>query len=87
MLKAHLEEVNGSFMLVLPPIIVDRLKLAAGSEVEVTVEDGALLVRQPVPRRRLRLADLLSQTEPSAFERTDEDHEFLESPPVGRELI
>ena len=87
MLKAHLEEVNGSFMLVLPPTIVDRLKLKAGSEVEVAVEEGTILVRSSSPRKRHQLADLLAQSEPSAFERTDNDREFFNSPPVGRELI
>jgi len=87
MLKAHVEEVNGSVMLVLPSTIVDRLGLSAGSEVEIDVKDHTLLLQSRTRRGRYSLDDLLTQSDPSAFEQTDEDREFLNSPPVGRELI
>jgi len=87
MAKAHVEEFNGSVMLILPSTIVDRLRLSAGSEVEIDVKDETLLLRSRTRRGRYRLDDLLSQSDPSAFEQTDEDREFLNSPPVGRELI
>ncbi len=87
MLKEHVEEVNGIVMLVVPRDIVDRLHLSTGSEVEVALQDETLLVGQSSRRSRYRLDDLLDQSDPAAFERTEEDWEFLNSPPVGRELI
>ena len=87
MAKAHVEEFNGSVMLILPSTIVDRLGLSAGSEVEIDVKDNTLLLQSRTRRGRYSLDDLLTQSDPSAFEQTDEDREFLNSPPVGRELI
>jgi antitoxin component of MazEF toxin-antitoxin module len=87
MLKAHVEEVNGVVMLVVPPDIVIRLQLSRGSEVEVALQEETLLFGPSSRRSRYRLDDLLDQSDPAAFERTEEDWEFLNSPPVGRELI
>jgi hypothetical protein len=55
--------------------------------VEVALQDETLLVGTSSRRSRYRLDDLLDQSDPAAFERTEEDWEFLNSPPVGRELI
>ena len=41
MVKAHVEELNGAIMPVLPPTIVDRMRLSAGAEVEIEVKDDA----------------------------------------------
>jgi antitoxin ChpS len=86
MTKVQLEEVNGNVMLVLPRAIVDGLQLAAGSEVEVGVQGKSLVLRTS-RRGRYRLEDMLAECDPEAFEQTDADREFLNSPPVGRELI
>jgi len=86
MAKAHLEEVNGIVMLVLPPIILDRLQKSGSSEIDVELAEQSLVLR-PASDRASRLAELIATSDPLAFERTEEDLEWLNSPPVGRELI
>jgi len=86
MTKAHLEEVNGTVMIAVPPAILDRLQLSVGSEVEVDLAEQSLVLR-PVSDRASRLAELIATSDPLAFERTEEDWEWLNSPPMGRELI
>lgn len=86
MAKAHLEEVNGTIMIALPATIVDQHRLAAGSEVDVEFDNDTLLVRSRT-RKRFTLDELIARCDTAAFERTAEDEEWLNSPPVGRELI
>jgi antitoxin component of MazEF toxin-antitoxin module len=43
-------------------------------------------VREPYPRSRYTLDELLAQCKPNA-PRNKEDHEWLKSKPSGRELI
>lgn len=82
---AFLRKVGGSVMLALPPAILDMLGLQAGAQVGVVVDDGRLIV-EPQRRPRYALDELLAQCDPAA-ETTDEDREWLDGAPVGRELI
>jgi len=82
---AFLRKVGGSVMLALPPAILDMLGLRAGAQVGVVVDDGRLIV-EPQRRPRYALDELLAQCDPAA-ETTDEDREWLDGAPVGRELI
>lgn len=80
----HLRKVGGSVMLAVPPAILDLLELKPGASVGIGVEDGRLIVERR--KRKYTLAELLAQCDPDApF--SEEDLEWLNSPPVGRELI
>jgi antitoxin ChpS len=81
----NLRKVGGSVMLAVPPALLDILNLEPGSKVGVTVEGGRLVV-EPPRRRRYTLAELLAQCDPKT-RRTREEREWLDSKPVGRELI
>lgn len=81
--KAKLRKVGGSVMVAVPPAMLSELELAAGSLVGVSVEDGRLIV-EPKPQRRYSLDELLAQETPAASE---EDEAWLNSTPVGRELL
>jgi antitoxin ChpS len=80
-----LRKVGGSVMLALPPALLDILHLQPGAKVGIAVERGSLIVK-PQRRRRYRLDELLAQCDPKA-RRTQEEQEWLDSKPVGRELI
>lgn len=72
-------------MLTLPPAVLDMLNLKAGATVGLEV-DGGRLVIEPTPRPHYTLAELLAAsdyTEPP----TDEDREWSDAPPAGRELL
>jgi antitoxin ChpS len=85
MFTTCLRKVGGSIMLAVPPAILDLLHLRAGATVGLTV-DGERLVVEPTPRLRYSLDELLAQCDASV-EMSEEDRAWLESKPVGSELL
>jgi antitoxin ChpS len=81
----NLRKVGGSIMLAVPPALLDLLHLNAGAKVGVAVDNGRLVI-DPHPRQRYTLEELLAQCDPSA-DLAAEDSEWLESKPVGNELL
>ena len=81
----HLRKVGGSVMLAVPRAVVDVLGLRAGTKVGIAVVRDRLVV-EPQNRPRYTLDELLAQCRPKA-RRNSEEREWLESKPVGRELI
>ena len=81
----NLRKVGGSVMLAVPPAILDILHLHVGCTVGVSVDAGRLIV-EPNPRPHYTLDELLAQCDPLA-EQTKEDREWLDSKPVGNELL
>ena len=81
----NVKEIEGTMMVALPVEIVDELRLSKGSPVNLTVEEGPVVLRTPGPR--YPLAQRIADSDPRAFERTKEDEEWFDSPPVGAELI
>lgn len=86
MQKVNLEEIGGTMVIALPTEIVDELHLTAGSSVSLAVQGDALVVRRG-RRSRYTLQELIDKSDPRAFERTWEDDEWFDSPPIGRELL
>jgi len=72
-------------VLAVPPALLDIMQLHPGAEVGIAVESGRLIV-DPKPQRRYTLHELLAQCNPNA-RRSRRDREWLDSKPVGRELI
>lgn len=72
-------------MLAIPKPMLDALDLAADAAVGLTVRSGKLVV-EPQPRQHYSLNELLAQCDASAPAARD-DHDWLESPPKGREII
>jgi antitoxin ChpS len=81
----NLRKVGGSVMLVIPPVLLNLLHLKADATVAVDVEDGRLIV-DPKPHPRYTLEELLAKCDYSA-PMPPEDREWLDMPPVGRELL
>ncbi len=81
----NLRKVGGSVMLAVPPALLDVLDLQPGAKVGIAVESGRLIV-EPQPRRRYTLHELLAQCNPRA-RRSKQEQEWLDSKPVGGELI
>jgi len=81
----HLRKVGGSVMLAVPRAVLDVLGLRPGAKVGIAIERGRLVV-EPPKRSRYTLDELLAQCDPRA-RRTKEEREWLDSNPVGRELI
>jgi antitoxin ChpS len=86
----NLRKVGGSVMLAVPPALLDILRLQPGAKVGIAVESGRLVV-EPQQRRRYTLDELLAQCHPKAprarGRARKEEQEWLDSKPVGGELI
>jgi antitoxin ChpS len=81
----NLRKVGGSVMLAIPPALLDILNLQPGAKVGMAVQGGRLVV-EPQHRRRYTLDELLAQCDPKA-PRAKDEQEWLDSKPVGGELI
>jgi antitoxin ChpS len=82
---SSLRRVGGSIMLAVPPALLDVLRLSAGAEVGLTVENGRLVV-QPAPKPKYSLSELLAASDYSGGP-TPEDREWADAPSVGRETL
>jgi antitoxin ChpS len=81
----NLRKVGGSIMLAVPPTLLDILHLQPGAKVGIAIERGRLVV-EPQQRRRYTLNELLAQCNPKA-PRGREEREWLDSKPVGGEIV
>ena len=85
MYRAKLRAVGGSVMIAIPKPILQTLGLAVNSSVGVSVSEGRMII-EPCQRPHYTLEELMAQCDLSA-PMTDEEREWLEAPPVGREEI
>ena len=72
-------------MVAIPKPMLDALDLAPDAAVGLSLKAGKLVV-DPRPRRHYTLDELLAQCDPSARP-SKEDRDWLNSLPVGREII
>lgn len=79
-----LRRVGGSVMLAVPPPLLDLLRLGAGAKVDLDVDDGRLVV-SPCVQPSYTLDELLAQCDETAED--DVDRAWLDSGPVGKELL
>jgi antitoxin ChpS len=93
MRTTNLRKVGGSVMLAVPPALLDILQLEAGAKVGIAIQSGRLVV-QPRQRPRYTLDELLAQCNPKARRSkqgskrgSKQEREWLDSKPVGSELI
>ena len=80
---ATLRAVGGSVVVAIPKAVLDLVDLRAGSKVEITIDQGRLIV-VPKPRPRYQLAELLALCDPN-LPLTAEELEWLDAPAVGLE--
>ena len=81
----NLRKVGGSVMLAVQPAILEQLELKVGSTISLAV-DGERLILQPQKKPRYTLDELLAASDYSQ-PMSAEDREWIDAPPVGRELI
>lgn len=84
MSTTKLRRVGGSIMMAVPRALLDQLHLRAGSQVEIEIDHGRLIVEPAKPRYSLE--ELLAQCDTTESMSADE-REWLDSGPVGRELL
>jgi antitoxin ChpS len=85
MLTTTLRKVGGSIMMVVPPAVLDMMHLQVGATVALAM-DGERLIVESSSKPRYTLEELLAQCDLEAPV-TEEDREWLNSGPAGRELL
>lgn len=89
-ITTQLKEVDGVLMLPISPETKAQLSLTANSLVEVELDGKELVIRGEGASRgrrsRYKLSELLADYEQMPRD-MDEDREWLNFPPVGRELL
>lgn len=82
---ATLRTVGGSVMMAIPKPLLETLGVAANAKLDLVVEDGKLIA---VPRKRPKytLEELMAQCDLDA-PWSEEEREWLDLEPVGREII
>ena len=83
---AKLKSVGGSVMVAIPPHVREQLKLAAGSDVWLSVEDGRLVLQSPRRLSRIGLEARLAMCDP-LIPRSQDDAEWDSMPSSGREVL
>lgn len=79
-MRTKIQKWGNSLGLRIPKSFAEEAEVEAGSEVNLSVEDGELVIR-PIRKPKYRLADLLRKVTP------DNVHEEIETgDPVGREI-
>lgn len=81
---ATLRSIGGSVVMAIPKRILELVHLQSGSQVNIDVRDGCLVV-EPKKKPRYTLAELLTQCNQSQ-PMSVEEREWLEAPPVGSEF-
>jgi antitoxin ChpS len=83
--SVNVRKVGGSLMIALPAAATQQFRLSAGSKLSVHIGQEEISVR-PVKAKRYTLEELLAQCDPNV-PRSEEEIEWLNDPPRGRELI
>ena len=82
---SSLRKVGGSVMLAVPPALLDVLQLTAGVKVDMTVDNGRLII-EAASRPRYTMAELLAASDYSQPQPAEE-REWVDSPAAGREIL
>lgn len=86
MINVTLRKLGGSVVMAVPMQILSMLHIGAGSQVNVNVVDGRLVI-EPKPKLHFTLAELLAQCSEENMALTAEDREWLDTQPVGKEMV
>ena len=85
MTTATLRSVGGSVVMAIPKRVLELVHLHSGSQVNIDVRDGCLIV-EPKTKPRYTLAELMAQCDLSQPLNLEEQ-EWQESPAAGAEEI
>lgn len=79
-----IRQSGGANIISIPRAVLKMLGLHVGSALDLSIVDSKIILT-PVTEK-LTLDDLLKGTPPSALQLTDEDREWLNEQPVGKEI-
>jgi antitoxin component of MazEF toxin-antitoxin module len=81
------KKIGGSVGVLIPKALADDLALVAGTTLEITSDEGSLLMRKKARRSRRSMAKLVAQMKSAEFKKAVQEHRALvNDPPVGKEF-
>ena len=80
---ATLRKIGGSTCITIPKVYLDRLELRPGATVNISLDDDSLRIR---PQKPAYVLDELLAGTPKTPTFTEEDHQWLDSEPEGKEV-
>ena len=69
----------------LPKLLLEQLGIGTGDRLAATLQDGKLVL-EPVKVKKLTLEEILADITPETYQ-TEEDREWMNMRPVGKELL
>ena len=69
----------------LPKLLLEQLGVGTGDRLAATLQDGKLVL-EPVKVKKLTLEEILADITPETYQ-TEEDREWMNMRPVGKELL
>lgn len=70
----------------IPKAVVESINLRLDQEVDIEAVDGKIVITPIEGKKEYKLEDLLSQCKPGSMKLDEEDKEWLNAEPVGREI-
>ncbi|MCL7488620.1 MAG: AbrB/MazE/SpoVT family DNA-binding domain-containing protein [Desulfobulbaceae bacterium] len=70
----------------IPKAVVESVDLRLDQEVNIEAVNGKIVITPIEGKKEYKLDDLLKQCKPSLMKLDDEDKEWLNAEPVGKEL-
>lgn len=85
-MQITLREIGNSLGSIFPKPMIQNLGLKKGDKIDITEEDGKLVI-EPIKKPEYSLNELLAQCDSTITEFNEEDNEWLNAAPVGKEII
>ena len=70
----------------IPKAVVESINLRLDQKVDIEAVNGKIVITPIEGKKEYKLVDLLKQCKPSSMKLDDEDKEWLNSEPVGKEI-
>jgi len=70
----------------IPKAIVESIDLQLDQQVDIEVVNGKIVITPIRKKKEYKLDDLLSQCKPGSMKLDDEDKEWLNAEPAGKEV-
>ncbi|MCF6249506.1 MAG: AbrB/MazE/SpoVT family DNA-binding domain-containing protein [Desulfobacula sp.] len=70
----------------IPKAVVESIDLQLDQQVDIEAVNGKIVITPIRKKKEYKLDDLLSQCKPESMKLDDEDIEWLNAEPVGREI-
>lgn len=70
----------------IPKAVVESINLRLDQEVDIEAVDGKIVITPIEGKKEYKLEDLLGQCKPGSMKLDEEDKEWLNAEPVGKEI-